>query len=574
MSAAFSSILLSFILTQVSGWVRFYGGVEREWGSAVQPTSDGGYVVTGGAMTFEGLWLLKLNEAGDTSWTRTWEGSGAYVSTTKDGGYIAVGDRTPPGEYKQVLLIKADSLGNEEWVRFLGEDNQDRGNCVIQTFDGSYVVAGYKSFLTPQGPELYIIKVDGLGDVLWTKSYAGYQGFAFANFVQETRDSGYIVVGYTGYYEDDEHQDRNIWLVKTDIKGDTLWTRTYGDSLHFEHAECVRQTADGGFAVVGWSSEIEGDDVDLRLIKTDSTGDTLWTGIYGGEDWDEGNSVLELADGGYVVTGYTRSFGQGNADLWLLRIDEYGEVLWAETYGAADWDEGLSVALTPDGGYIATGITSSFGAGSLDLLLIKVDSTGNLPLAISPILILDPGQDSVVCRTSPKAQFTNLSNRETCNEGFTAHCEIDNSSYHDSVKVSDVLSPWQSVEVEFAEWVADVVGEYSATFYATGNSGDSLASVPMSCTFRCTGISESPVQSPATWGVITSAGPRIELRYINFPQGFSATVFDASGRKVDEMGSTKTSGTITWGEGFLPGVYFVVLLASGQSRAQKVVLIK
>ncbi len=134
---------------------------------------------------------------------------------------------------------------------------------------------------------------------------------------------------------------------------------------------------DGGFIVVGTTLSFGAGDFDVYVIRTDANGNTAWTKTYGGADLDEGRSVWQTTDGGFIIAGFTYSFGAGSRDVYLIKINSFGDVLWEKTYGGVSAEIGYSVQQTEDGGYIVVGETSSFGAGNLDVYLIKTDSLGN-----------------------------------------------------------------------------------------------------------------------------------------------------------------------------------------------------
>jgi len=209
-------------------------------------------------------------------------------------------------------------------------------------------------------------------------------------------------------------------------------------------------------------------------------------------------------------------------------------------------------------------------------------------LEISCTEIVTPEEGENIYRMIPHAYFTNLSTEDYPNP-FYCHCEITdlsshNEVYHDSVLIQEGLDAWEAVEgstywgVKFAEWTAEAISEYEAVFYATSAGEDSLPSRPRSVTFRCTSVREQPVVEPAAdWEVVTSIGPQIALRYFGRPEGFRALVFDATGRKVDEVHATGASGTITWPvthHDFSPGVYFFKLEGGAAHKTQKVILIR
>ncbi|MCH7760731.1 T9SS type A sorting domain-containing protein, partial [candidate division TA06 bacterium] len=189
-------------------------------------------------------------------------------------------------------------------------------------------------------------------------------------------DWGYIIAGDTRSFG---AGGWDFYIIKTDSLGDTLWTRTYGDTNH-EASTFVQETSDGGYIVAGYTSSFGAGNGDVYLIKTDSLGDTLWTRTFGGTANDEGWSVQQtVQDGGYIIAGGTTSFGAGGKDLYLLKTDSLAATLWARTYGGTEEDHGWSVQQTvPDGGYIIAGTTRSFGAGGSDVYLIKTDGNGQV----------------------------------------------------------------------------------------------------------------------------------------------------------------------------------------------------
>jgi hypothetical protein len=183
--------------------------------------------------------------------------------------------------------------------------------------------------------------------------------------VQQTSDGGFIIVGYTASFGAGD-----VWLIKTDADGNKLWDRTFGGSM-VDRGYSVQQTSDGGFIIVGWTWSFGAGGPDVWLIKTDADGNKLWDRTFGGSDWDEGYSVQQTSDGGFILVGWTWSFGAGGPDVWLIKTDADGNKLWDRTFGGSMVDRGFSVQQTSDGGFIIVGATTSFGAGDYDVLLIK-----------------------------------------------------------------------------------------------------------------------------------------------------------------------------------------------------------
>ena len=359
-----------------TSWTRTYGGTDWEIGYSVAQTTDGGYIITGWTKSygagFTDVWLIKTDSLGDTIWTRTYGGidddEGHSVAQTTDGGYIITGYTASYGAGgADVWLIKTDSLGDTIWTRTYGGIHWDRGYSVTQTADGCYIITGWTEPTTSGDRYVWLLKIAPNGDTLWTRTYGegGEEGYSVA----QTSDGGYIITGETASYGAGGY---DVWLIKTNSDGDTIWTRTYGGT-DLDHGWSVAQTTDGGYIITGETRSFGVDLTDVWLIKTDSLGDTLWTRIYGGTGWDKGWSVAQTTDGGYIITGETNSYGAGNSDVWLIKIDADGDPLWTRTYGGTGYDYGRSGAQTTDGGYIITGYTSSYGAGGLDVWLIKTE---------------------------------------------------------------------------------------------------------------------------------------------------------------------------------------------------------
>jgi hypothetical protein len=190
--------------------------------------------------------------------------------------------------------------------------------------------------------------------------------------VQQTSDGGYIVVGEVSLSLFGPSQ---VCLVKTDSFGDTLWTRTYGGPYD-ESANSVRQTSDGGYIIAGVTTRFGNGVADMYLMKTTYTGDTVWTRTCGGPNEDRGQSVQQTSDGGYIIAGFTDSFGTGSADGYLVKTNSSGATLWTRTYGGADFDCINSIEQTSDGGYIAAGQTNPIGSIKSDFYLIKTQADG------------------------------------------------------------------------------------------------------------------------------------------------------------------------------------------------------
>ena len=366
---------------------RTYGKTTYEAGHSVQQTSDGGYIIAGFTVSLgssdNDVYVIKTDALGDTLWIHTYGGvkmdSGHSVQQTSDGGYVIAGQSSSfGGGRSDVYLIKTDVSGNEIWAQTFGGKaygnlNDDYGYSVQQTSDEGFIITGFTRLINALDREedVILIKTDANGDTLWIKTYGGIRP-ENGRSVQQTSDGGYVIVGHTLSFGAGES---DVYLIKTDDQGDTLWTRTYG-GIDFDNGQSVRQTSDGGYVIVGSTSSFGVGSSDVYLIKTDENGDVLWTQTYWGINEDHGCSVQQTSDGGYVITGQSSSFGGGETDAYLIKTDALGNTLWTRNYGGADDAAGYSVQQTSDGGYVLAGLRNYAGNRICDVYLIKTDASG------------------------------------------------------------------------------------------------------------------------------------------------------------------------------------------------------
>jgi alpha-tubulin suppressor-like RCC1 family protein len=300
------------------------------------------------------------------------------IQKTTDNGYIIAGETENfgAGDF-DVFLTKVDSNGTALWSKAYGSTGKEYAHSLKQTFDGGYVVVGQKERTTQGTWDIFMLRVNSNGDTLWTKTYGGtnVNDLDIGYSVDQTTDGGFIVTGHTWSYG---LAFGDIYLLKTDSTGQAQWAKTYGGSVGGDVARSVKQTADNGFIIAGMTQSFGAGGIDIYIIKTNNLGDTLWTKTFGGSGQDYAWSVIQTLDGSYAITGYTQSFGAGNADMFLLKLSNSGAIQWSKTYGGTNADWGQQLIQTNDLGYAILGHTNSFGAGSDDIYLIKTDSTGNL----------------------------------------------------------------------------------------------------------------------------------------------------------------------------------------------------
>ena len=378
-------------------WTRVYGGNGNEAAVAVQQTTDSGYVVVGSTTSFgvgiQDFYLLKTDANGDTMWTHTYGGAtkdqALSVRQTSDGGYIMAGITDPAGsDSGNVYVIKTDASGTVAWPRTFGGSYYDAGTCVRQTTDGGYVVAGATGTSIIDLANALLLKLNSSGNQVWSHNYGGF-GADFASAVEQTSDGGYILAGFTAPFLS---LIGDVYLIKTNSSGTQTWSRTFGgDSLDIALSVCL--TSDGGYIVAGMTKSFGAGGNDAYVIKTNSSGDSLWTRTYGGSADDFASSIQRTADGNYIIAGSTTSFGVSGSAAYLIKINSSGDTLWTKIVDEPGGDGAAAVQQTFDGGFIVAGATNSSGPDSSNVWLFKLTECSDpTPLATQVVITL-AGQD-------------------------------------------------------------------------------------------------------------------------------------------------------------------------------------
>jgi hypothetical protein len=293
------------------------------------------------------------------------------IQRTSDGGFIVAGFTRGLGAGREdVLLIKLDASGAMQWAKTAGTAGSDVAYSVRQTSDGGYIVSGSSDGVTGV-PQLLLSKFDSAGVFQWASTLGNTSDSAAGFSVQQTTDGGYIVTGFPA------GAIGGLGLLKYNATGQLQWLRLTPGPNHYGFS--VQQTTDGGYIVTG---NKQGSDYDLSLLKFDVSGNLQWAQLGVGSGYDKGSSVQQTSDGGYIVAGVTSSFGAGGQDVLLLKYDSTGTLQWARTAGGSGDEAADFVQQTSDGGYIVSGHTASFGTGQ-NVLLLKYDAAGTLQWAKS-----------------------------------------------------------------------------------------------------------------------------------------------------------------------------------------------
>ena len=415
-------------------WQKCLGGSAKDSATCIRQTSDGGYIVAGYTYSNDGnvsgnhggadVWVVKLTSAGAISWQKTYGGSAIdeanATEQTSDGGYIIVG-RTSSADGEVSLnkgmtdawIVKLDSNGNMIWEKTYGGSGPDEATAVKQTKDGGYIVAAWTASLDGDPVDIHnsvdywILKLTDSGTIGWNKCYGGYAD-EMPYAIQQTKDSGYVVAGWSMSYDGDVSGNKggvDYWVVKLDDTGKISWNKSLG-GLDDDLASAVVQSADGGYVICGYTWSSDGDvkdhrgsgaNTDMWLVKLDSIGNIDWSKCYGGSDGDNGTSVERTSDGGYIVAGgtvsrdgdvtgvHTDKYGFTQDDFWVVKIDDTGAINWAKCYGGTGEEIAKSVLQTSDGGYMVAGYSNSNDSevsgnhGLLDFWVIKLNASTGIP---------------------------------------------------------------------------------------------------------------------------------------------------------------------------------------------------
>ncbi len=271
-------------------------------------------------------------------------------------------------ERAKAASVKAPGTGME-WSHTF---EKGEAHFVEQTKDGGYILTGYIES-NREGSDIFLARYDGGGNRLWLKTYRG-NGYSDSHCVKEVSGGGFIIAGET---KSKDGYDHDVYVVRTDEKGDQLWAKNFGGK-HCDYAWSVQQTKDVGFIVAGGTESFGAGIYDVYLIKLDSSGNEIWEKTYGGAGSDCGYAVRQLDGGDYLIAGNTESFGKGNPDVYLLKVDGNGKMLWQKTYGGKGSDYGWAL-LKAGGGYLIAGEKEIAGdqGGGFAAYLIKVDPDGN-----------------------------------------------------------------------------------------------------------------------------------------------------------------------------------------------------
>jgi len=385
----FSGMLLAGATNAQNTFQKYYGGAGIDLGSDIAQTTDGGYIISGMADATNAYaswmaYLIKIDANGDTMWTKTYDvGQGVSAGDTRfpvvqtnDGGYAFAATSNDGISETHPTLVKLDMNGDTLWKRDynLLAPNGSHVYSMQQTSDNGYIIFGANNLNLQWW--YYLLKTDVNGNLAWTKMYKGkaFNGNTPSN-VHQTNDNGYVFVGSTA---DFGAGGRDVMVVKTDANGTAVWTKAYGGSLNDE-GYYVQQTSDNGYIITGATRSFGAPDENVYVIKTDANGDTLWTQMYNGTGTysEIGQVVHQTADGGYFVAGSRDQIG--DIYLFLLRLNNTGTPIGTNIMGGDNTPAHVLVQGQPttDGGYVTVATKDDILGNDPNIFVAKLDSVGD-----------------------------------------------------------------------------------------------------------------------------------------------------------------------------------------------------
>jgi predicted secreted protein len=309
-------------------------------------------------------------------WSKTYGGAGDDTARgetiqTSDGGYAILGETKSFGAGgSDFWLFKTDVDGDMQWNKTYGGALDEVSGDMYQTTDGGYALAGTTYSFGAGGEDFWLVKTGADGGAYWAKTYGG-TGDERAYVMVQTSDGGYALAGYTDSFGAGSN---DTWLVKTDASGTMQWNKTYGGT-GADGAIDIIESSDGGYVLTGYTGSFGGVFL-VYLVKTDASGNMQLEAAYGATFLEVGIHVIQTADGGYAMAGYNYANGQ---DFILIKTDADGTLEWETTYGGTGFETAYALLQASDGGYVLTGSTGSYGAGGTDIWLVKTDELGVVP---------------------------------------------------------------------------------------------------------------------------------------------------------------------------------------------------
>ncbi len=362
-------------------WGQYFGLNYPDIGGDLVEVSTGGFAINGRTQTIttgnEDGWLVHTNTNGVHIWNQTYGGwpqddfLGSFVECS-DGGFAIAGWSGIDGAGgADAWLIRTFPNGTLQWQKAWGTFQTDTAFSVIEVSSGGFALVGQtQGYTVDNNDQVWLIRTDANGNHLWNKTFGG-PNLDLGYSIVECDSGGFAIVGWTTSFG---AGSRDVWLIRTDASGNHLWNQTFGglnDDV-VEHPNSLIELPDGGFAITGWTETWSAGMKDVWLVRTDASGNHLWNQSYGALGNEVGFSITQMSSGGFTIAGYTNSSGAGIYDGWLLRINSTGSLLWNHTFGGTNGDHFGSIVESRTGGIAVAGAYESSGSTGKDFWLVRI----------------------------------------------------------------------------------------------------------------------------------------------------------------------------------------------------------
>ncbi len=360
-------------------WSLYYGGGDNEEVNSMVLAENDGCIVAGmtesygfGAFGKPDIWIVELDAIGTVIWDETYGVADSFETAyhlleTGDSGYLAAGYKCGQWGfgYGDAILLKIDSTGTEEWFRQFGGSEDDGLRFIQPSPAGGYIACGWTRSSGAGFVDAWVVKTDSIGNVEWDSPYGGTE-YDVAKTVYPLPDGGYLVAGYTSSQGAGENDG---WLFKIDADGVLLWEKVYGGTEYdrvYHSAPC----SDGNFVLTGMLET--GSEGYLWVFKVDIDGNVIWEKTYDKAGDDEGHYIEETSDQGFVIAAWAGYEGNPWTEMWIVRLNDMGEMLWDSAYGGSASDNANVVRQLDSTDYLLGGSTLSFGSGRVDMWVMKL----------------------------------------------------------------------------------------------------------------------------------------------------------------------------------------------------------
>ena len=379
-------IIFSFLFSQALSifsqsyievkWEKYFGGSYDDKAKSVVATETG-FVLAGWTRSSgnggKDLLVINIDKEGNKIWEKTYgttedDSANVIVSNGKDGFVLAGVTTIKESGYTHIWFIGLDKNGEKKWERTQGGATLDCATNIIPTKEGGYLIVGALEAKGDHDRDMVALKVDSKGNKEWHATYGGRYYDDMAYSAVPTSDEGFILVGYTkckGAGEED------VYVVKIDKYGTMKWEKTFGGA-GADIAHSISATSDGRFVICGSTRSKGFGEEDMYVLKIDNTGNLEWEKTFGGSATDIANSVICTSDKGSIVAGFTKSKGNGKENAYIIKLDNKGEICWERNFGKKQWDVIESIILLPDKGYMVAGWSESLAGGESDMWAMRI----------------------------------------------------------------------------------------------------------------------------------------------------------------------------------------------------------